>query len=97
MVKNKVKHERFMRLALKLSLRAKGKTSPNPLVGAVVVKKGNILGRGYHRRAGLAHAESVALDQAGRAAGRGRSDLQRRTLSGKMLGGASSYPLGSGR
>ena len=57
-----------MRLALKLALKAKGRTNPNPLVGAVVVKNGKILGRGYHKQAGLAHAEVLALDKAGEAA-----------------------------
>ncbi|MDP8266014.1 MAG: bifunctional diaminohydroxyphosphoribosylaminopyrimidine deaminase/5-amino-6-(5-phosphoribosylamino)uracil reductase RibD [Candidatus Aceula meridiana] len=55
----------FMYLALELALKAKGKTSPNPLVGAVVVKNNKIVGQGYHRRCGVAHAESVALKQAG--------------------------------
>lgn len=49
---------------MKLALKAKGKTSPNPLVGAVVVKNGKIVGRGFHAKAGLAHAEISALDQA---------------------------------
>jgi diaminohydroxyphosphoribosylaminopyrimidine deaminase/5-amino-6-(5-phosphoribosylamino)uracil reductase len=57
--------EYFMHLALRQALKGKGKTSPNPLVGAVVVKNGRILSRGYHERAGLAHAEVVALDEAG--------------------------------
>ncbi|MDD5115497.1 MAG: bifunctional diaminohydroxyphosphoribosylaminopyrimidine deaminase/5-amino-6-(5-phosphoribosylamino)uracil reductase RibD [Candidatus Omnitrophica bacterium] len=57
--------EYYMGLALKLALKAKGKTSPNPLVGALVVKKGRIIGKGFHARAGLAHAEIIALDQAG--------------------------------
>lgn len=57
-----------MRQALRLAQRAKGRTSPNPLVGAVVVKKGRVLGEGYHKAAGLAHAEVVALNKAGRAA-----------------------------
>ncbi len=57
--------EYFMGLALKLALKAKGKTSPNPLVGALVVKAGKIIGSGFHARAGLAHAEIVALDKAG--------------------------------
>ncbi len=57
--------EKYMRLALKLALKAKGRTSPNPLVGALVVKNGEIIGRGFHARAGLAHAEIVALDEAG--------------------------------
>lgn len=58
-------HEYFMNLAMKLALKAKGKTSPNPLVGAVVVKNGRIIGRGFHQKAGLAHAEIIALDDAG--------------------------------
>ncbi len=53
-----------MRLAIKLALRAKAKTSPNPLVGALVVKGGKIISQGYHKKAGLAHAEIVALDKA---------------------------------
>jgi len=55
----------FMKLALKLALKAKGQTHPNPLVGAVVVKNGRIIGKGYHERAGSAHAEVAALDEAG--------------------------------
>jgi len=58
-------HERYMRLALNLALKAKFKTSPNPVVGALVVKDGRIIGRGYHKKAGLAHAEVIALEQAG--------------------------------
>ena len=57
--------EYYMGLALKLALKAKGQTSPNPLVGAIVVKAGRIIGRGFHLKAGFAHAEIVALDQAG--------------------------------
>ncbi|PIQ90839.1 MAG: riboflavin biosynthesis protein RibD [Candidatus Omnitrophica bacterium CG11_big_fil_rev_8_21_14_0_20_41_12] len=54
----------YMGLALKLALKAKGKTYPNPLVGALVVKRGKIIGQGFHAKAGLAHAEILALDQA---------------------------------
>jgi len=68
MGKNKVEHEKFMRRALKLALKAKGQTNPNPLVGALLVKNGRIIGQGYHRAAGMAHAEIVALDKAGPAA-----------------------------
>ena len=50
-----------MRLALALARRGYGTTSPNPMVGAVLVKKGEIIGRGWHRRAGLPHAEIEAL------------------------------------
>jgi diaminohydroxyphosphoribosylaminopyrimidine deaminase / 5-amino-6-(5-phosphoribosylamino)uracil reductase len=60
--------EYYMGLALKLALKAKGKTSPNPLVGAVVVKANRIIGKGFHTRAGLAHAEIIALDEAGKKA-----------------------------
>ena len=54
-----------MRLALQLAGKAEGWTSPNPMVGAVIVKDGRIIGQGYHQRAGAAHAEVVALRQAG--------------------------------
>lgn len=60
--------ERYIRLTLKLAMRAQGLTSPNPCVGAVVVKNGRIVGMGYHKRAGGAHAEIYALRQAGRKA-----------------------------
>jgi diaminohydroxyphosphoribosylaminopyrimidine deaminase/5-amino-6-(5-phosphoribosylamino)uracil reductase len=56
--------EYYMNLALKLALKGKGKTSPNPLVGALVVKNGRIVGRGFHGQAGLSHAEVIALDEA---------------------------------
>lgn len=58
-------HEYYMNLAMKLALKAKGMTSPNPIVGALVVKKGKIIGKGFHKKAGLAHAEVIALDEAG--------------------------------
>lgn len=54
-----------MNLALRLAQRARGRTSPNPAVGAVIVKNNRIVGRGYHRRAGLPHAEVEALRRAG--------------------------------
>ena len=54
-----------MSLALRLAQRAHGKTSPNPAVGAVIVRRGRIVGAGYHRRAGSQHAEVEALRQAG--------------------------------
>ncbi len=57
-------HEYYMNLAMKLAQKGKGNTSPNPLVGALVVNKGRIIGKGFHERAGLAHAEVVALDEA---------------------------------
>ena len=57
--------ERFMRRALALARRALGRTSPNPMVGAVVVREGRVAGEGYHRYAGAAHAEVDALRRAG--------------------------------
>ncbi len=56
---------RMMQQALRLARRAAGRTSPNPLVGAVLVADGIVVGRGYHARAGTAHAEIVALRKAG--------------------------------
>ena len=56
---------KYMALAIALAKKAEGMTSPNPVVGAVIVSKGKIVGRGYHKRAGLAHAEINALRQAG--------------------------------
>ncbi len=56
--------EKFMRLAL--ALAARGRTSPNPKVGCVIVKGGRVIGSGYHRRAGLPHAEIEALADAKR-------------------------------
>lgn len=58
----------FMRLALELGRRGLGRTRPNPPVGAVVVRDGRVVGSGWHRRAGTAHAEAIALAQAGAAA-----------------------------
>jgi diaminohydroxyphosphoribosylaminopyrimidine deaminase/5-amino-6-(5-phosphoribosylamino)uracil reductase len=57
---------RFLRLALRLAQRGYGRTSPNPMVGAVLVKRGGIIGRGWHRRAGGPHAEMEALQDAAR-------------------------------
>jgi diaminohydroxyphosphoribosylaminopyrimidine deaminase/5-amino-6-(5-phosphoribosylamino)uracil reductase len=58
-------HElRWTREALRLARRGLGATSPNPMVGAVLVKGGKIIGRGWHRRAGLPHAEIEALRDA---------------------------------
>lgn len=56
---------RHMSEALRLAAKARGRTSPNPLVGAVLVKGGEVLACGYHRRAGEKHAEIVALERAG--------------------------------
>jgi len=57
--------EKYMELALQLAKKGEGRTSPNPLVGAVVVKENEIVGRGYHKKAGTPHAERIALTEAG--------------------------------
>lgn len=60
--------ERYMARAIKLAKKAEGMTSPNPIVGAVIVKNGRIVGEGYHKKAGSAHAEVNAIRAAGRSA-----------------------------
>lgn len=55
----------FMKMALDLAVKGTGYTSPNPMVGAVVVKDGRVVGSGYHKRVGGHHAEVNAIDAAG--------------------------------
>lgn len=55
-------HSKFMKAAIELARRGAGKVSPNPLVGAVIVKNGRIIGKGYYRRFGGPHAEINALE-----------------------------------
>jgi diaminohydroxyphosphoribosylaminopyrimidine deaminase/5-amino-6-(5-phosphoribosylamino)uracil reductase len=55
----------FLREALELARRGKGQTSPNPAVGAVLVREGEVVGRGFHTYRGIKHAEILALDEAG--------------------------------
>ncbi|MBU0684026.1 MAG: bifunctional diaminohydroxyphosphoribosylaminopyrimidine deaminase/5-amino-6-(5-phosphoribosylamino)uracil reductase RibD, partial [Candidatus Omnitrophica bacterium] len=54
----------YMQLALQLAAKAKDKTYPNPMVGAVIVKKNEIIGKGYHLKAGKPHAEVEAIKNA---------------------------------
>lgn len=54
-----------MQRALKLAARGKGRTSPNPMVGAVIVRGDKIIAEGYHKKAGTPHAEIIALKKAG--------------------------------
>jgi diaminohydroxyphosphoribosylaminopyrimidine deaminase/5-amino-6-(5-phosphoribosylamino)uracil reductase len=56
--------EYYMHLALQLAAKGRGKVSPNPMVGAVIVKKGKIIGRGYHQSYGEGHAEVNAIKNA---------------------------------
>ncbi|MDH4161161.1 MAG: bifunctional diaminohydroxyphosphoribosylaminopyrimidine deaminase/5-amino-6-(5-phosphoribosylamino)uracil reductase RibD [Nitrospirota bacterium] len=65
---NRSLDEQYMDLALQLAAKAKGRTSPNPLVGAVVVKNGKVIASGWHQKAGEPHAEAIALRKAGKAA-----------------------------
>lgn len=60
-----------MRIALDLARKGQGFTSPNPMVGAIVVNGGRIVGRGFHRAAGQAHAEVNAIEDAGQQAAGG--------------------------
>lgn len=57
--------EKFMREALRIAKNAEGRTSPNPLVGAVIVRENKIIAEGWHRKAGTPHAEIHALNMAG--------------------------------
>jgi diaminohydroxyphosphoribosylaminopyrimidine deaminase/5-amino-6-(5-phosphoribosylamino)uracil reductase len=65
---SKAADQRFMQLALTLGRRGRGRTWPNPAVGAVVVKDGVIVGRGWTQPGGRPHAEPEALSHAGEAA-----------------------------
>ena len=67
-MRKKRNHQYYMSLAMRQAKHAEGKAYPNPLVGALVVKNGRILARGYHKSAGLPHAEVVALSLAGKKA-----------------------------
>ena len=58
----------YMRLALREAKKGIGKTSPNPCVGAIVVKNNKVVGKGHHKRAGTPHAEIHALKEAGKRA-----------------------------
>jgi diaminohydroxyphosphoribosylaminopyrimidine deaminase / 5-amino-6-(5-phosphoribosylamino)uracil reductase len=62
---NDARDAEYMRRALALAQQGWGQTAPNPMVGAVVVKDGAIVGEGYHARFGEAHAEALALKAAG--------------------------------
>lgn len=68
MIKMNENDPKYMQRALDLACLAMGKTSPNPVVGAVIVKNHQIVGEGYHHKAGTPHAEVHALHQAGQLA-----------------------------
>ena len=55
------KDRQYMKMALELAQKGMGFTAPNPMVGAVIVKSGKVIGQGYHRKYGELHAEREAL------------------------------------
>lgn len=61
MSSNLASHNHYMSLALNLAEQARGQTAPNPMVGCVIVKNNQIIGQGYHQKAGLDHAEAAAI------------------------------------
>lgn len=61
-------HEKFIKRTFELAIKGEGKVEPNPLVGAIVVKNGKIIGEGYHKFFGGPHAEVYALKNAGKRA-----------------------------
>ncbi len=65
---DKNNYEMYMKKVFALALRGSGRTSPNPLVGAVIVKNNEVIAEGYHQKIGSAHAERVALEYAGKKA-----------------------------
>ena len=60
--------EKYMRMAIELAKRGTGAVNPNPMVGAIVVKNGKVIGEGYHKFFGGPHAEVYALEDAGKEA-----------------------------
>jgi len=65
MKQNQADDKAYMDLALKLAVRARGRVEPNPMVGAVIVRDGQIVGKGHHRKFGGPHAEIEAIRNAG--------------------------------
>ena len=63
-----ISHKKYMDLAIRLAEKGKGLTSPNPMVGCIIVKRGRIVGKGWHKKAGTEHAEILAIQDAGKKA-----------------------------
>lgn len=61
-----ISHKKYMDLTIRLAEKGRGLTSPNPLVGCIIVKRGRIVGKGFHKKAGTEHAEIIALQEAGK-------------------------------
>lgn len=58
-------HHSYMQKVLELARKGEGYTAPNPLVGAIIVREGEIVGQGFHQYYGGPHAEILALEEAG--------------------------------
>jgi len=64
-----ISHKKYMELVIRLAAeKCKGLTSPNPMVGCILVKRGRIVGKGFHKKAGTEHAEVLAIRDAGKKA-----------------------------
>ncbi len=63
-----ISHKKYIDLCIRLAEKARGMTSPNPMVGCVIVKRGRIVGKGFHKKAGTEHAEVLAINDAGKKA-----------------------------
>ena len=61
-----ISHKKYMEIALKIAEKGEGSVSPNPLVGCIIVKRGKIVGKGYHKQYGGEHAEINAIKNAGK-------------------------------
>lgn len=61
-----ISHKKYMEMTIKVAEKSKGTVSPNPLVGCLIVKRGKIVGRGYHKQYGGEHAEINAIKNAGK-------------------------------
>tara|TARA_Y100000294_G_C8566455_1_gene341044 strand:- start:1355 stop:2425 length:1071 start_codon:yes stop_codon:yes gene_type:complete len=63
-----ISHKKYMEIAINLAEKSRGYVSPNPLVGCIIVKRGKIVGKGYHKKYGQEHAEINAIKSAGKKA-----------------------------
>jgi len=63
-----ISHKKYMDITINLAEKGKGCVSPNPLVGCIIVKRGKVVGRGYHKKFGEEHAEINALKAASKKA-----------------------------
>ena len=92
-IMSRTQDEKYMRRAIDLAKAGEGWVHPNPLVGAVIVKDGRIIGEGYHRKYGQLHAERNAIADAKRRAGEPIADEQAGSgeADARLLAGATIY------